>query len=79
MSYRCAECGVRWAQWGGLCRRCWRSSGQPVETTREREAGRIARRTAREDRVGHVLPALEGPRREVLIDGVLYEIIWDGT
>jgi predicted amidophosphoribosyltransferase len=72
---RCATCFLRWAQADGLCRTCGRALDHL--TTFEREAARLARQAAT-----HMVPAEQLAPREPLtkvVDGVEYEVAWDGS
>lgn len=61
----CRSCGRRWPQYRGLCRTC--------------------ERTYRSDPRNQPLPEPEPPAlaprapRTVTVDGVEFEVVWDGT
>lgn len=72
--YKCKGCGLRWPQFGTLCRACWRKAGEPITVTKPggHEPTPIVRVAAadlveREDKV------------YVVGDGQVYFIVWDGT
>lgn len=69
----CDRCGVRWKQDGEWCRRCADETGQ-TRTAFERERDRVARQQAAIVRVGPPLP-----HRELTLNGVIFEVMFDGS
>jgi len=70
----CQGCGFRWAQVRGLCNTCRRERGllPPYgDIIRTDQAARV-------DQVEHVLPPM-APNRTIIVAGVEYDIVWDGT
>lgn len=79
----CHRCRIRWVQawlgpYAGLCRRCAMEAGAVLPTAREFEAERVARR---EQAIASKRAPDSGPRPpiEKVINGVAYEVNWDGT
>jgi hypothetical protein len=69
----CRRCGVRWAQYRGLCRTCDPGPGdRAIQNSRqriERDAARCQRR----------LPRATVAIRTAVIEGVEFEVVFDGT
>lgn len=73
----CKRCHVKWPQWQGLCRSCWRELGDTrSQADWDAEALGVQKR-----RRPLVPPAPDVPREPIIkvIDGVEYEVNWDGT
>lgn len=73
----CVICAVRWGQnsiagLGLVCRRCLRQRGD-TRGTRELQTDRMR---AAPERVPDAAPK---PKREVVADGRVFEVVWDGT
>jgi hypothetical protein len=68
---RCRECGERWPQTHGLCRTCERFA---------RAAGRLSPkdRNRQAETVFAARPPAP-PLRTYLIDGIEYDVLWDGS
>lgn len=76
----CRACHQRWAQESGLCRSCRRDPqyahvmeaiarrAQQIEEDRLMEIAKLPRRLPR-----------DVPNRLIVIQGVCYEVVWDGT
>lgn len=79
----CSRCHRKWRQdHTTFCRHCQRVLGLPMCNTREAGAARIARQQARIASGGHLVPAddrLPRATRTIVVDGVEYEIKWDGS
>ncbi len=76
---RCDHCGIRWPQSRlGLCRRCERTLGVDDRSIFERDQARRERAQARWESLYHAAP-VNSSRRTVAVNGVEYEIIWDGS
>jgi hypothetical protein len=73
----CVRCGLRWQQKLGLCRRCERETGVDNRSLFERQRESVARRRARYN-APHVVP-VSAPIREVVVNGVAFDIVWDGA
>jgi hypothetical protein len=74
----CRRCALKWAQTHGLCRRCERETGVDERSVFERERDRIARRR-RELESCQRATAAPRPFATRVIDGIEYEITWDGA
>lgn len=72
----CTRCSVKYAQAAGLCRSCGRETGAYEKTTREADADRIARQQVA---VPAVTPPSPRAPRTRAIDGVEFEVVFDGT
>lgn len=75
---RCQSCFKRWAQERGLCRTCSRKAGDR-RTTRDRDSARSQRRALRQPATRYTPPPPVARAHERVIDGVVYEVTWDGT
>jgi hypothetical protein len=73
----CKRCHQRYAQERGRCRRCNRERGDTRRVI-EIEAAQLARLFARYD-APRPAPVPPGHRRTVTIDGIEYEVMFDGT
>ena len=75
----CSACGRRWRYHKDLCRSCAQAAGVPgaLLSTRAREAEKIKALEARLATVTRVVPSTL--TRTVLIDGVEYDVIFDGS
>jgi hypothetical protein len=73
----CRRCGLKWAQKAGLCRTCERETGSDNRSIFERERDRQLKREAQIEAL-RVKPEPAVPRARV-IDGVEYEITFDGS
>jgi hypothetical protein len=72
-SVRCRACKFRYQQKAGLCASCYREhSGEFARSDAEV-------RNAPEPTGGTRVVQVERPRREVTVDGVTYEVMFDGT
>jgi hypothetical protein len=69
-SKACVDCGWRWRQHGPYCRTCARARGD-MRTLRQIQAEQA--RTLQATLVA--APPTREPR-EVIVDGVLYEVVW---
>jgi hypothetical protein len=77
---RCVACRQRWAQESSLCRRCARDPehaglleqidrrAKLIEIERELAIASLTRRLPR-----------DAPNRTIVVRGVRFEVMWDGT
>ena len=72
-AHLCVQCGRRWKQDGALCRTCANDAGLAIGTF-ERERARVARR-----RPLFMIDRSPRPPREITVDGVVYEVMFDGS
>jgi hypothetical protein len=75
----CQRCGLRWVQARGLCRTCERQTGADTRTTFERELDAYMRRQTQGLHVARVAPRPARVNPIVVVDGVTFEVMWDGT
>ena len=70
----CTRCGKKWRQYKGLCRLCSHEAVVFVPSTFEREAQHVAKQPVVRFKGTPVLV----PSKTVVIEGVHYEVVWDG-
>lgn len=77
----CVRCGLRQIQdWKfRMCRRCTRETGLYQSTTAESERLRVDRVHERFKNLQRVDVQQAAPNPVRIIDGVEYEVTWDGT
>lgn len=74
----CVVCLERVRQDGQTCRTCGRQSGD-TSTTQDRDRVALSRQQARDHDLVRVLPALPGPKGTRVIDGIEFDVQWNGT
>lgn len=76
-SQLCERCKLRYRQEGVLCRSCRRELGDHVGNF-EREAEWVREKQERLDALRRPAPPARAPRT-IIVNGVEYEVKWDGT
>lgn len=80
---RCDKCGLKWRQFRRLCWACAREAGL-VQIAHERAyRERLAAKRQAAKELTAILDAQEQQttrlRPERVVDGIVYEVIWDGA